>query len=165
MFPYMIYFSSHTCRLLCLRPQYIACTQHSQCLRGWGREHYRVFNIKRRKSTPTWCFFSIFCQLHYLLLCASMYMLRLYVHTHFGCQLVKTICGFMTPAAYLRADESVWIMQTQQTKNVSTGSEQCDTSQVGGNKLFKECHVQGGKRKGLLHWKQKVFTQWQLACR
>lgn len=114
---------------------------HGQCLGGLGRGSYCALNIQRRNGTPTWCFCSIPCKLHYPLLCASMYVLCLYVHTHSGCQLVKTACGFMTPTAYLSAYESMWIMQIQRAKNVSIGSEQYDRSQVGGNKLFKECHV------------------------
>jgi len=53
-------------------------------------------------------------------------------------------------------------MQTQQEKNVSISSEQYDTSQAGGDQLFKRVPFCGGKRKGLLHWKQKVSAQWQL---
>lgn len=113
---------------------------HSKRLRSLERGCYCVLNNKRRSGTPTWCFCSTPCKLHYLLPYASRHTLCLHVHTHFGCQLVNATCGFLTPTPFLSANKSVWIMQIQQVKNESTGSEQYGTSQVSSNNLFKECH-------------------------
>lgn len=109
----------------------------SKCFRGLGKGCYCVLNNKRSSVTPAWWFCSIPCKrLPY----ASRHTLCLHVHTHFGCQLVNATCEFLTPTAYLSTNKSMWILQIQQAKNESTGSEQYGTSQVSGNNLFKECY-------------------------